>query len=330
MTKANNLSRHRISSGQHRVDCYVKWLRLKKSKEYRDASREIRLLRTRKEEAEARRDKAYQDYVLYLERSEPDSPEQQAAKQAYGGAETDTERVTCELTTLEERTCQQFGLCQWWDPDDAKITLNTASDLFSNASPLVSVIRPALQRRESAADRLIQTSSTSAWLDWRRHADIGQDGSLTVKINLNDGPLEQIEQELSRLLSFYRKPLKTRRRPGKDEEALETWSSYEAMKRFSTVAQQLKRRVNTVKGQYVRACLLIDGQRPTGSIKQRRVRPMEDPSQEFQNHFGSCTRCQKADTAEQMCPKYLAYVDVDSKAQRERLRDPSRFEEPNS
>lgn len=154
----------------------------------------------------------------------------------------------------------------------------------------------------------------------RRHTKADKDGWLTLKINLN-APLDECERAIRWHLRVNRvDPPKTRNRPDKIVEALEAWDCYEKAKQFSAVAQKLRRPVSTVKGQYVRACVLIHGQRPNGSIKQRRAGIVGDPAGEFKTHLESCSRCQKANTGDNFCPKFLSFVTQDTKALRELLR----------
>ena len=140
------------------------------------------------------------------------------------------------------------------------------------------------------------------------------EGWLTFKVNIG-APLEELEQAIGRLLRINRwSPPEGRHRPDKDAEALEALVCYEQTKQFSLVAKHLKRSVSTVKGQYVRAYSLIHGQKPSGSIKQRRAGIMRDPSGEFWAHFGSCNSCQNADSADDLCPKFLSHIDRNTKA----------------
>lgn len=153
---------------------------------------------------------------------------------------------------------------------------------------------------------------------WKTMLD--KEGCLTLKLTL-DAPLEEIELAVGRILRLCRpEPRKTRNRPDKDAAALETWACYEETKRFSVVAKQLQRPVNTVKRQYVRGFELIHGQRPTGTIKQRRAGIMIDPATDYRNHEGSCVRCKKANTIEQMCPKFVAFLTQDTSALRELIQ----------
>lgn len=300
--------------GQHQIDCYVKWLRLKLSKEYHEVSQEIRRLRECLCEAGEQYRAAHHAYLPYLESNVPDSMEKRIRKQTYWRSQEAATVAQCALTSKQDETCQKFGLCQWWGPRDADVTIQEASDLFSDTPPLVTVLPVVPSKRmRGKVDRLKMTSSTEACLKMQRSIHVDTEGWISLKVNLN-APLEHIERHINRLLRLYRTPPKTRHRPDKDEQALETWGCYEEKKSFAGVARQLGRKVSTVKGQYVRACDLIYAQRPTGSMKQRRAGIVRAPGDEFQAHYASCHRCQNANTADKMCPRFLAFVSQETKA----------------
>lgn len=307
---------------QHQVDCYVKCLRLKESQEYREASQEIRRLQERVREADDRFMAARDAYLPYLDPRVHDSAEKQISRQEYLAAEESAEKMEEALSLKKGETCKKFGLVQWWDPDDL-ITIKDATDIFSPSLSVV-VLDPAPDKRvdwytkvRKEAQRAL--ASEGVWLEPpRRYTKADKEGWLTLKVNLN-APLEESEPAISRLLRVNRvNTPKTRNRPDKVAAALETFVCYEQMKQFSAVAKHLQRSINTVKGQYVRAFVLIHGQPPTGSIKQRRVGIVRDPAGDFQAHLGSCSRCQK-DTVKEWCPKWKAYVTQDTKALREPL-----------
>ena len=309
---------------QDTVSCYVKWLQLKHSKEYRESSEKIRRLQEFLDTAEERFRAAHHTYVRYLGPDTLDSPEKQAACQQYWTTEESAKKAQEALTAKTDETCNKFGLFQWWDPDDANITLKDARDLFALTAS-VEVLDPIKDKMvdlHAEARRSLEREGT--WLEppyWKTKLD--KEGCLAVKIRLND-PIEEIERAFWRLVDYYRQePPKTRRRPDKVAQALDTWVCYEEHKVFSVVAQRLGRKVSTVKGQYVRACTLIHGQQPTGSIKRRRAGIVSDPAGEFQNHLGSCSRCQKAETGDEMCAKFKAFVTQDTKSLREVPKDPS-------
>jgi len=307
---------------QHQADCYVKWFRLKGSNKYQKASQEIRRLKERVRKADERYFAANVSYSSYLERSVPDSTEKQI-KQEYWVAEKEAKQAQEALTNKEEETCKIFGLLQWWDPDEP-VTIKDATDIFSPCFSVV-VLEPAPDKRvdpyeEIAKEGRRKLKSEGKWTEpLRKYTKADKDGWLTLKVNLN-APLEESERAIRYYLRVNRvNPPKIRNRSDKVAAALETWVCYEEKKLFSAVVRQLRRPVTTVKGQYVRASLLIHGKRPAGSIKQRRAVFVKDPFAEFQAHYGSCSRCKKADTVEKMCPKFIAFVDQDSKALRERL-----------
>src|SRR5215831_11795694 len=59
----------------YKVECYLKWLRLRNSKEYREASQEIRQLQDGVRKSDERFSSAQSAYMPYLEQSVPDSIE---------------------------------------------------------------------------------------------------------------------------------------------------------------------------------------------------------------------------------------------------------------
>ncbi|MCH8041463.1 MAG: hypothetical protein IH977_14140 [Nitrospinae bacterium] len=308
---------------QHQVDCYVKWLRLTESIEYREASQEIRRLQERVSKADERYSAAHVAYVPCLEPNVPDSTEKQIIKQKYWTAEKSARKAQEALTAKEAETCQMFGLLQWWDPDDP-VTIKDATDIFSPCLSVV-VLDPAPDKRVDfyatvgkEGRRTLEREGT--WIEpHRMSTNADKDGWLTLKVNLN-ASLEASERAIRHLLRVNRvNPPQTRTRPDKVAEALEAWVCYEETKQFSAVAKQLQRPVNTVKGQYVRACDLIHGQRPTGSIKQRRIGMVRDPAREFNTHYTGCAKCRKAKTPEEFCPRWVAWVNQDAKALREQL-----------
>lgn len=304
--------------------CYVKWLRLKGSKEYQEASEDIRRLRRAQHGAEEHLCGSHDAYRPYLESGAPNSPERETARQAYWEAE-EAEKMACEaLSAKEDELHKKFGLVQWWDPDDASVTIKDASCIVSPSPPVV-ILDPEPGKKvdlNAEADNEMRRSLERTGMAVeppRRYTSADKDGWLTLKVNLNR-PLDEVERVIRWLLRKHRwNPPKTRNRPDKIAKALETWVSYEERKCFTEVARHLGRPISTVKGQYVRACVLLFGQRPSGSIKQRRAGIVADPAWQFEAHLGLCNRCQKADSADKFCPKWAAYVNQDSKSLRESL-----------
>jgi hypothetical protein len=96
---------------------------------------------------------------------------------------------------------------------------------------------------------------------------------------------------------------------------LQIWDQYQETPSFSQVAKVMRLPPTTVKDHFVAACQDIEGQAPTGTTKQRRAGIMRDPGGDFQAHLGSCSRCQNADTADKICPKFLAFVTQETKAE---------------
>jgi hypothetical protein len=292
------------------VDCYVKWLRLKDSKEYREASQEILRLKQDLERVADRFEKAHAAYEPFLSCSVPaDGEETRKAQHEYWQAESAYREARTTLDSKEQEACRRFGLFQWWDPDDSSITIKNAPAVVGPSSS-VEVLDPPQGKR----------------MGWHTQSD--RDGWLTLKVNLK-APLDQSEEMIARLLRLHRGTLRhpnTRNRPDSNTKALEVWVCYQEHPNFSAVARQLHRKVSTVKGQYIRGCLLVRGTRPTGPMKQRRASIVTDPALEYQNHYSKCSQCQKAVTAGQMCPRFLAYVAQDTRAQRESSQDPSSFE----
>lgn len=305
----------------NKVDCYVKWLRLKVSKVYREALQEIRQLQECVRKADEHLKVAGEDYQPFIVSGAPDSTDKHVVRERYLAAEESAKNALEALSRKEEETCRKFDLFQWWDTDDPSITIENAHCLFDD-SRLVEVLDPGHGQRmldpHEEARRAFESGDT--WCEsqpWKYKLD--KDGCLTLKINLN-APIEEIEDAIARTLRFFRQdPPKTRRRPDKNAAALETWDCYDRLRNFQAVSELLRRPVGTVKGQYIRACELIFGQRPTGSIKHRRAGILSDPAGEFQSHHKLCSRCQQAVTADDFCPKFLSFTDQDTRALRERL-----------
>lgn len=294
---------------KHQVDCYVKWLQLKASKEYHEASKEIRQL----QKASDRYNAAHTAYLPFLDPSVPDSTEKEIRRQEYWAAEESNRKAQEALSSREDEMCKKFGLDQWWDPDDKTITIENSQYLF-NYSYAVEVLDPAPDKKVDWFTKVRKEGSRTLEREGafeepsHRYTQADDEGWLTLRVNLN-APLEEVEKAIHWHLRVNREnPPKTRNRPDKNAAALETWVCYEQEKLYSTVSKRLKRPVSTVKGQYVRACVLIYGQKPSGSIKQRRAGIFRDPASEFQDHYGSCNRCQKANAAGEMCSRFLAFV----------------------
>lgn len=278
------------SFSQDQVDCCVKWIRLKRDKKFLQVSKKLRDL---KDHREATYERFAEAHKVYESMFDSVGPKIDGAQKRYWEAKEEYQKANDDLENKEQEVCRRFGLFMWWDPDDPSITIDNAQAVFG-PSFLVEVFRPPLGQPRT----MVKAS---------------KDRKLILEVNL-DAPLEKTEQSIGRLLRLYRSKPKTRNRPDKNAEALESWFTYENIKQFSAAAKELNHPVNTVKAQYVRACVLIYGKRPTGSIKQRRAGIVRDPAGEYQAHFGSCSRCQKAETADKICPRFLAFVNQDTKA----------------
>jgi len=303
----------------YKVECYLKWLRLRNSKEYREASQEIRQLQDGVRKSDERFSSAQSAYLPYLEQSVPDSIEKRISQKKYWKAEESARKAQAALSSKEEETCKRFGVIQWWDPDDDRITIEDADCVVSPVLSVI-VVQPTSDKRvdwNTKIDKDMRRTlerEGKATEPPRTYTMADKDGWLTLKINLN-APLEESERAIKWHLRVNRgDPPNTRKRPDKDAEALEAWVLYEQKKNFQAVANHLNQPVNTVKGQVVRATFLIFGQRPTGSIKRRRVGIIRDPASEYQAHLSTCSRCNNPKTVEDMCPKFIAYVNQDTKA----------------
>ena len=284
------------------VDSFVKLQQLKNDASYLKASERILQLEKQFRLAEKRFVRAKRAYEPNLPQFNP-APHRKVRRLQRKFHAKDGEFIKrLEALSREKATvCQKFGLFQWWNPN-APLTLRDASALF-DPTPPVQVIAPEPKGRMkpfTKADR---------------------DGYLTLKVDLKV-PLEQTEPRIAMLLRLHRTALtlpKTRRRPDKDAEALQVVECYSEEPNFSTVAQRLSRSPSTVKGQFIRGHVLIYGVRPSGGIKERRASLIKDPAREWNTHYAGCAKCRKAETPEEFCPRWVAWVKQDEIALRERL-----------
>lgn len=303
-----------------KVECFVKWLKLKRSTEYLQAERTLTSLRQELAKAERSLETARANY--FDGQNSLTELERDTAQKDYWDAEGYVEKAQTALSEEIEKVRERFDLVQWWSPEDTTVTVDNADCVVNSSLPIRVIPPPPGKHMDLNAEgmkemlRTLDREGTAAE-PRRRYTLADKDGWLTLKVNLAT-PLEELEQAIGRILRINRwDPPKGRHRPNKDAEALETWVCYEQEKQFSLVAKQLSRKVSTVKGQYVRAYVLLHGQKPSGSIKQRRAGTIGDPAGEFQAHLHSCSRCSKADSADALCPKYKSYVLQDTGALRE-------------
>lgn len=131
---------------QHQVDCYVRWLKLKKSKEYREASLEIRQLQDRLREAEEHLRAAHDAYQPFLEADVPDSKKKRDIRKKYWTAEGAATKALKALSAKEAGTCKKFGLDQWWAPEDVSVGLQDAQHIVIPFFPVV-VLDPTPDKR---------------------------------------------------------------------------------------------------------------------------------------------------------------------------------------
>jgi len=306
------------------VDCYLRWLRLKSDPEYLRESEKIRQLNDAVCKAEQHAKDTYSLHKNVLKRSRLSSNEAYKAAQEECQKTEEFARVAGKACEEEEkRICEKFGISQWWPPEDNNLGMENARYIFEPL-PSIQIIPPPpdmeIDLNAEGIKRMWQDllHAKSVVEPPQKYTMADKNGWLTIKINLQ-APLNELEEAIRRELRRHRyfQP-SGRNRPDKDAAALEVWDGYVHEKRFSVVAKKLGRKVSTVKGQYVKAHILIHGQRPSGSIKQRRAGKMRDPQGEFSAHYGSCSRCQKADSADKLCSKFLAYIDQDTKADLDR------------
>lgn len=318
-----NRSRDRLN-----IECYLKWLRLQRTKIFIRVSDKIRTLQESLRQADDRLTRAKLAYMPYLDQPGiKDSKKKVASQKEYWSAYKCATEALETLSKEEVKACERFGLVKWLHYDDSSITVENA-DCFVNPSYPIEVLRPSPESRidlNAEADKemrnTLERKGQAGQPSHRKYSMADKDGWLTLRVNVMV-PFEELEQAFKDIVQINQghKPA-TRNRPDTVQKALETFSCYEQTKRFSLVAKQLARKVTTVKGQYVRACLLISGEKPSGTMKQRRAGMIGDPAAWFQNHHGSCSRCQKADIPEDMCAKAYAYITQDEKALRERLNN---------
>ncbi|NKB80735.1 MAG: hypothetical protein GKS05_02330 [Nitrospirales bacterium] len=229
--------------------------------------------------------------------TERDTPQQ---RRALIKAEQAYDKAWQAREAQEETICQQFHLFYWWAPDAPGITPDTAWTLFyPQLQPSsVTVLDPPRSRQHSGG-----TKTT-------------RDGTLLLEVDTK-APIEHTLEAVKRMLHFHRRALKpatTRQHPDKDIEALVIYDYYCEHPSFAAVMKQFKLPKSTVQSRFLRGRYLVDGDAPTGPMKHRRAQVLKNPEAEFQLHLGTCSRCQKAQTAEALCPKFLAYVDKDTKA----------------
>ncbi len=217
------------------------------------------------------------------------------------------EGISDNLTKKKEETCRQFDLITWAHPDDNSVTYHNADAIVRPQWPVYAI---SPWRKVTLDPKELGT-----------RAD--EDGWLTLKVNLL-APLPESEEMLRGILRAHRRaldvPKDVRQRAASNLQCLEVWESYENERKFTAVARHLRRKVSTVKGQYVRGYVLVFGSKPTGSMKQRRLIGIGDnPGGEFESHLANCSRCHRAETADQFCQKYVDFVKQDHVSLRESL-----------
>lgn len=258
MSKA---ARHRIvESSADDLRCLIRWLHLKHSPEYRHVSKTIQDLAEEEQEATQRLELADSTYQGYFDEKGRCAQNEQAkqAQQKYWKANRTCKAVTQRLELEKEKACKQFDIFMWWNPDDPAVTLDTASCVIGPVDP-VQIIAPL--------------SSASL----RGNPSVDKEGWLTLKVNLH-APLEKTESLIGAWLRLHKSalraqtPKKTRSRPDKHALALEVWDKYQDCPNFAELSRILHRKASTVKGQFIRGYVLMNGILPSGpSIKQRRV-----------------------------------------------------------
>lgn len=129
----------------HTIGCYLKWLRLKASKEYRVASQEILRLHEQLREADNCLGAAHGVYRPYLEPNVPDSTDKQVAQQKYWAAHEAATKAQEAVTNKEAEACKRFDLIQWWDPDDISTTIDNADCVVSPSFSVVVVEPPQIK-----------------------------------------------------------------------------------------------------------------------------------------------------------------------------------------
>lgn len=299
----------------HKVDCYLKWLHLKVSKEYREASQEILRLQNAVVEADERFRAAYAAYLPYLEPRVPDSPEKQIGQKEYWEAEKSARQAQEALTAIEDETCRKFGIVQWWNPDDDSITIADADCLFS-APALVEVLDPGRDKMidlHAEARRALWNPKEleKTWSEpplWKTKLD--KEGCLLLKVYLN-APLEEIERAIGRLLRFYRDKPKTRNRPDTRQKGIEVFLAWKKDHDLGTVAQTLQLSLTTTRRLFRETFRKVYGDRPPRKQKARKAADFVD----IPSHVSDCARCQNgARTGKwgDFCDIAKAAIDQDS------------------
>jgi hypothetical protein len=229
--------------------CYVQWLKLKRSPDYRKASSNIVALQRLTKESEQRLAEAYVTYQRYFpavfnsdETAGHASSDCEKVREAYVKAEETCRSCSKRLDTAKEEAAQRFGIFMWWDPEDGSITYENA-DCIIGPSPVAHVVELSYQ------DRL------------NRSPYIDKSGWMTLRVNAA-APLEALESLISSLLRLHRITRKGRHRPDKDCLALEIFELYQECLNFRLLAKRLKRSASTIKRQYVRGCILMNGTPP--------------------------------------------------------------------
>ena len=287
------------------VRCYVEWLRLKMSPDYRKASDKIRRLEAK-----------HRNFLSMGLKKATHTLKENATGLTFGRpaakrSQRLARRAATSVLKAKEEVCKRFGLTIWAHPDDPSVTFANADAIVPPRFP-VYAIGPS--RTVPVGGRNLGTRATV-------------DGWLTLKIDLLQ-PLEDTERIVAGFLRAHRRAFvvpKHRLRPASVLKALEVWDCYSKNPQFSSVASQLRRKPSTVKGQYVRGHVLVCGSKPSGSMKQRRLVSIGgDPAEEFQSHLASCSRCLQADSADTLCGKWAAFVSQDQVAVREKPNSPIR------
>jgi hypothetical protein len=222
------------------------------------------------------------------------------------GNQDEWSKLSKQLDREEQRIANKFGLFMWWDPDDKTISIHNVGALF-DLSPVPHNVQIVAPSEPMSPD------------GWNRHVD-GK-GWLILRVNLR-APIQETLPIAERIMSLCRKTLaesKQRTRADSLEQALRVYGCYSRYRKFAQVGAVLGLPVSTVKGQFVRGCVLVHGKPPTGTMKQRRARDVGDPAHDFQSHLPSCARCQKAKSVEDMCSRFSAFAVQDTVSLRECL-----------
>jgi hypothetical protein len=113
---------------------------------------------------------------------------------------------------------------------------------------------------------------------------------------------------------------RVRQRAGNLRERINVWDLYLKESNFHKIACKLHKPVSTVKALYCAARWDILGAPRTSRWSRTDRQAVLIAQVNFDNnHFGTCSQCSKAVTAEEFCTPYCAYVSQDARPLRERL-----------